>query len=201
MAITIENVQIPDFNVNIAAHTLASDISKTLYDCVSSCTIINPEHSGVSRSRNTALTGSNSVNINDNAFINNATLDSAGSVSHYRNRWERLLKDPDDARVWKALDWKGQFCDNNDKSNATPSDVEFKDFYESYLNQYINNNSEDPLDNVICPYIPILDDPIVPDEVITQINRMKSNKSCGPDGIPPGLFKLLTPQWILLITS
>ena len=30
---------------------------------------------------------------------------------------------------------------------------------------------------------------------------MKANKSCGPDGIPPGVYKLLTPSWILLITS
>ena len=30
---------------------------------------------------------------------------------------------------------------------------------------------------------------------------MKANKSCGLDGIPPGVYKMLTPQWILLITS
>ena len=30
---------------------------------------------------------------------------------------------------------------------------------------------------------------------------MKANKSCGPDGIPPGVYKLLSPSWIILITS
>ncbi|CAL4237608.1 unnamed protein product, partial [Meganyctiphanes norvegica] len=28
------------------------------------------------------------------------------SMSSYLDRWERLMRDPDDARVWKALDWK-----------------------------------------------------------------------------------------------
>ena len=49
--------------------------------------------------------------------------------------------------------------------------------------------------------IPILDNQIVPSEVIEQINAMKSHKSCGLDGIPPGVYKLLTPEWIILITT
>ena len=49
-------------------------------------------------------------------------------------------------------------------------------------------------------YIPILDDPIFPDEVITQIESLKPNKACGIDGIPPGILKLLNDEWILLIT-
>ena len=30
---------------------------------------------------------------------------------------------------------------------------------------------------------------------------MKADKSCGLDGIPPGVYKLLTPAWIILITT
>ena len=56
-------------------------------------------------------------------------------------------------------------------------------------------------DNIVCPNIPVLDNPVLPDEVFDQISKMKANKSCGPDGIPPGIYRLLTPQWILLITS
>ena len=49
--------------------------------------------------------------------------------------------------------------------------------------------------------IPVLDSPISPDEVASQINKMKADKSCGPDGIAPGVFKLLSAQWVLLITT
>ena len=48
-------------------------------------------------------------------------------------RWERLLRDTDDARVWKAISWKGDF--ETDKSNeACPSDKEFKNHFERVLN-------------------------------------------------------------------
>ena len=82
-----------------------------------------------------------------------------------------------------------------------PSDIEFKEFHETHINQYFNSRSVDPPVNIVCPYIPILDNPFVPDEVVSCINSMKANKSCGIDGLPPGIFKLLTPQWILIITS
>ena len=123
-----------------------------------------------------------------------------GSVAYYPSRWDRLLHDPDDARVWKALDWKGKFTDNaiNDDS---PSDIEFKNFYETNLNQYGNDSHMYEFHNAVNINVPILDNPITPEEISKQIDRMKANKSCGPDGIPPGVFKLLTPSWILLITS
>ena len=45
-------------------------------------------------------------------------------------------------------------------------------------------------------YIPVLDDPILPQEVQDQVKRLKCSKACGPDGVPPGIFKLLPPAWI-----
>ena len=155
---------------NNDVNLLVYDISNSLYDCVNSCSNANSTHSG-------------SVGDNSN-----------------NTRWERLLNDRDDARVWKALDWKGQFCDN-DKNNIMPSDTEFKGFFDNYLSKYCSNSQVGLVDNTGCPNVPILDDPVVPDEVINQIGRMKSVKSCGADGIPPGIFKLLTLQWIMLITS
>ena len=47
--------------------------------------------------------------------------------------------------------------------------------------------------------IPILDDPISYDEVSTEIKNMKPNKACGPDGVPPGVFRSLPAHWIVLI--
>ena len=112
-------------------------------------------------------------------------------MSSYLSRWERLLCDPDDARVWKALDWKGQFSDNI-TNNDSPSDEEFKQFYEAYLNKYCKESHEN--DMADCINVTVLDDIISPDEVTSQIVKMKANKSCGPDGIPPGVYKMLTPS-------
>lgn len=49
--------------------------------------------------------------------------------------------------------------------------------------------------------IPILDDPITPEEVQQQIKRIKPDKACGPDGIPSGTMKMLPAQWILIFTT
>ena len=52
-----------------------------------------------------------------------------------------------------------------------------------------------------CPTIPVLDDPINTAEVLEAITSMKSNKSCGPDGVTPGLHRILPINWIMYITS
>ena len=49
-------------------------------------------------------------------------------------------------------------------------------------------------------YIPVLDDPISPNEVDEALHKLKSNKASGHDGCPPGLLKYLTMSWILIIT-
>ena len=62
------------------------------------------------------------------------------------------------------------------------------------------SNSED----VICPEtdvsVPVLDDPISEAEVTVEIKRMASDKAPGTDGIPAGVFKHLSGQWIWLLT-
>ena len=49
--------------------------------------------------------------------------------------------------------------------------------------------------------IPVLDDPISPNEVQIQIKKLKGNKACGPDGVPPGVFKILPIEWVLYIST
>ncbi|MPD01310.1 hypothetical protein E2C01_096830 [Portunus trituberculatus] len=61
------------------------------------------------------------------------------------NRWDRLLSDPDDTRVWKAI----------------PSD-EFKSYYETFCNPGIDDDFNYSNDS---PYVPILDDVITVDEL------------------------------------
>ena len=100
------------------------------------------------------------------------------------------------------MDWKGEFIDNNiSKNQSSPSDSEFKDLYEIQINQYFNPNENYIPDDNYLTNIPVLDDNFTSFEVKEQIKKLKSNKSCGPDGIPPGIYKLLNNEWILLLTS
>ena len=114
-------------------------------------------------------------------------------------RWDRLLNDNDDARVWQAIDWKGQYQENND-NRICPNDEQFKDFYEELLNH--TRVAEDPIDlNDYNVTIPVLDGEILENEVRTQIHKLKSGKSGGPDGLCPGLFKVLPVQWVMMFIS
>ena len=94
----IGSITIPVIN-NTDVNVFASDISESIYNCVRSCS-----------SRNMAQSRPNS-NIQSNS---------------YHSRWDQLLHDPDDSRVWRALDWRGEFIDSNNSNNqGSPSDNEF----------------------------------------------------------------------------
>ena len=108
------------------------------------------------------------------------------------------MNDQDSKRVWEAIDWKGRFQDVSEPQ-PKPSDQEFKDFYESFMNDIHNDSLRLEADSVVT--IPVIDDPITTEEVIVQINSLNSNKACGPDGVPPGALKLLPAQFILQITT
>ena len=47
----------------------------------------------------------------------------------------------------------------------------------------------------------MLDNDITLDEVVQEIQKLKQDKACGPDGVSPGIFKLLPAQWIYFIVS
>ena len=49
--------------------------------------------------------------------------------------------------------------------------------------------------------MPVLDEPILPMDVERQTKLLKSNKASGPDGLPPGILKILPEQWILLLAT
>ena len=175
----IRDISIPINDIN-DVNSLANGISETLYNCVKSCSNKTSVHSGV-------------VGIRANA---------GNHPMSYHSRWEQLLNDPDDARVWKAINWKGEFIGiNADTNQSSPSDTEFQNLYEVQINQYVNLNQIPELVDDYTINIPLLDDIITPIEVSNQIKKLKSNKSCGLDGIPPGIYKLLSPEWIILLTT
>ena len=95
-------------------------------------------------------------------------------------RWDRLLNDDDDTRVWQAIDWKGQYRETNDNC-VCPNDEQFKDFYDELLNPTILAENQIDLSDYNVS-IPILDDEILENEVKTQIHKLKPGKSGGGGG-------------------
>ena len=112
-------------------------------------------------------------------------------------RWERLLTDKDDARVWRAIAWRGDFDLCNPRDDC-PTDEELRVHFDAVLNPVLETPSTEITTDVS---IPILDDPILPDHVEQQIKKMKPDKACGPDSLLPGVFSLLPVQWILTLTA
>lgn len=113
-------------------------------------------------------------------------------------RWERLLGDVDDARVWKAINWKGDLETSMLVNEDRPKDSDFKLHLERVLNP---ERVPPPLLVSSDVTVPVLDDPILAAEVDSQIRKMKVDKACGPDGLPPGVFAMLPPAWLLTLTT
>ncbi len=116
-----------------------------------------------------------------------------------RQRWERLVNDSNDKRVWAAIDWRGEYIENRN-AEVRPSSEDFRAYYDEVYNPE-GSTAPDPNQCQSDVFIPVLDEPVEVGEVITQMNNMKPNKSCGPDGVSPGVVKYLPGQWILALTE
>lgn len=114
------------------------------------------------------------------------------------DRWSRLLSDRDDRRVWEAIDWNGKYQEKENKGNI-PCDQDFKVYYEDSfgLADEFETNELDG-HNV---YVPILDDPISSEEVCEHVKRLKPEKASGPDGVPPGILRLLPAQFMVIMST
>ena len=127
------------------------------------------------------------------------TRDNHRSHRHQNgSRWETLVADNDNKRIWNAIDWTGKV--NSTQKDVMPSDQEFKVHFEKLLNP----GDAQPIDVTYineAPYIPITDDPFTPMEIQEAIKMTRGNKSGGVSGISPGVLKLLPVNWILFLTS
>ena len=84
-------------------------------------------------------------------------------------------------------------------SDTQLSEEEFREHVENLLNPPSDNDDQLDLSNYHVS-VPILDKKIEIKEVVdVQEKQVKPNKSCGPDGNSPGVFKLLPSAWILFI--
>ena len=95
------------------------------------------------------------------------------------------------------IDWSGKIS-SQENTDEAPSDTDFCRHYEHLLNPALEDT--DIFEPNIPTYIPVLDDPISPNEVDEAIKSLKKNKAAGVDGLAPGILKLLTTEWILLLT-
>ena len=102
-----------------------------------------------------------------------------------------------DKILWKSLNWKGEICE---AATICPSGEQFKNHLEALTNPE-DALALSPEDYVTFVNVPVLDDPFDPDEVLQMIaKQVKPNKSAGPDGLSPGLFKLLAVHWVITLT-
>ena len=125
------------------------------------------------------------------------TQSDAPVAQDANERWEYLLRHGDSKQIWRAIGWDGSF-QNNHGAMQQPSDAEFCKHYEKLLNpEGMGVVDYEPRYH---KYIPVLDDAILPGEVPDCVKSLKLNKSAGCDGVPPGVLKLLTDDWLCLLT-
>ena len=125
-----------------------------------------------------------------------SSLPNTPSLSS-QSRWNRILQCSDSKKLWKAIDWEGNFETPPDCLDR-PSDEEFCAYFTELLNPPTGyeNLVIPPCDN----YVPELDDDIMPDEVEKVIKDLKADKAAGSDGVPPCLFKHVSDEWLYVIT-
>ena len=122
------------------------------------------------------------------------------NVNNAHTRWEKVLSSKDSRQLWQSINWKGTF-DTPLDCLETPSDDDFCEYFQNLLNP--SEQSPDPPVLQVPDsgtYMPILDDPIDPNEIDVSIKQLKSNKAAGADGMPPGVLKLFNDEWILMVT-
>ena len=113
-------------------------------------------------------------------------------------RWERIMNCENHSTLWKAVDWKGQFNPVPFDENSKPSETQFQNHLEKLLNPANETINTDISDYHIN--IPVLDEKIALKEVSDVLEmQVKSDRGCGPDGNSPGVFKLLTGQWVIFL--
>ena len=92
-------------------------------------------------------------------------VDQTVNNDNSTGRWERLLNDTDDARVWTTVNWKCNYSVNDCQNSLTPSDQNFKKHFEIVLNP-TDETDYDAEDETTGVNIPIVDEPITPVETV-----------------------------------
>ena len=121
------------------------------------------------------------------------------SPKNAMQRWQKLLQYGNDQELWASINWKGELNKTIVKDDR-PSDVKFCEHFEQLLNPH-NTDDAPQYHPTRYIHIPVLDDPIQTIEVDRCMNKLKSGKAAGVDGIAPGVLKMLPDNWIVLLTQ
>ena len=115
-------------------------------------------------------------------------------------RWQRILECGDARMLWQAIDWKGEF--SSSPRQEMPSESDFQEHMERLLNPPVNEGENLLHMEDYNVNMPILDDPIAIAEVQHVIDhQLKAGKGAGPDGVSPGVFKLLPGEWVMFLRT
>ena len=113
-------------------------------------------------------------------------------------RWRRLMESDSPKDIWYAINWKGEL--NRKENKSSPSPTEFKNHFEKLLLVPETNTSDaSNVENLPSPYIPLLDDPITPEEFETAVYKGDPNKACDRQGNSPGVTRILPPAMLVFI--
>ena len=87
-------------------------------------------------------------------------------------RWNNLLLENDDRKLWRGINWKGEWdrCDPE-----TPPDSEFAAYFGDLFNKkYRHMHFEINIEALEFKYMPVLDDIIQPFEVYQTLKQLKA---------------------------
>ena len=128
---------------------------------------------------------------------NRPSADDLPKIANAYSRWQALLAKKDPKLVWASINWKGEFEAESGRNNE-PSNEDFRRHFQKLLCSSIGcAELKVPVTDM---YVPLLDDPITTMEVDAVIKKLHRHKAAGVDGVPPGVFKMLSNEWLCILT-
>lgn len=115
-------------------------------------------------------------------------------------RWQCILEYGDAKMLWQSTDWKGEF--SSSPQQEMPSENDFEEHMERLLNPPVGGEENLLHMEDYNVNMPLLHDPITTTEVQNVIDhQLKAGKGAGPDGVSPGVSKLLPVEWVMFLCT
>lgn len=95
-------------------------------------------------------------------------------IGNGQGRWDRIIGDNDQAKLWQAIHWRGEITDESRNVDCKSTDEVFKDNLEQ-ISKPPDVENLDIHELFTDVTISVLDEPISPDEVANQIRRLICN--------------------------
>ena len=191
----LENIEIFEIRQDSDPEVVSSFFVNSLYQCAVQSRERNHSQDRMERNHIPDHMERNHIDGADHPERNRITV-----CNQDKSRWEKILEINDSKKLWHAINWKGQI--GSDTHEEKPSDEAFQDHLEHLLNpeQDMQGIAFDEISQ--APFVPVLDSPISIIELLFVIMiQLKPNKSSGPDGVSPGLFRFLPMSWMAFLLA